>query len=103
MIDLDVKVKPTALSLRFITESLKCKDERWDELRALKTLKDVQFSVVSGNGYLSTITRISFFFEGQKEPFSVILKVRTMPTNLTGCCCRCQQLRMLRGLWARLR
>lgn len=82
MLDLDAKILPTNFTIRFVAESIDGKDERWDELRATKQLTDVQLIPITGNGYLSAINRVSFTFEDESEPFSVILKVSIAACDL---------------------
>ncbi|KAH7706878.1 calcium/calmodulin-dependent protein kinase type 1 [Aphelenchoides avenae] len=80
MLDLDAKVAPTNFSVRFVAESIDGKDERWDRLRSTQQLKDVQLVPISGNGYLSSITRVRFIFDSDNESFSAILKVPSTAT-----------------------
>lgn len=73
MADLSTKIGRTDFTLEFVAESLDGKDPEWNRLRILSRLKDAKITAVSGNGYLSLVHRVVFFFDS--VTYSVILKV----------------------------
>lgn len=74
-VDLKQKVEPTAFTVERIAYLMHGSDARWDKLVAEHTLAKVDVQQIA-IGYLSFVARISFHFDGEKEPFPVILKVR---------------------------
>ncbi|KAH7698474.1 hypothetical protein AAVH_34433, partial [Aphelenchoides avenae] len=81
MVDLDAKIAPTDFTIRYVFDQLHGRDERWDSLNASSKLSKVDLKPVSGNGYCSFVTRIVFWFDGEVEPFSVIMKARIKPDD----------------------
>lgn len=76
MVSLDALIEPTHLTVGFVARSLDGKDEQWDRLRSSGDFENIKLQPISGNGYLSSISRVSFYFSGDNSPFSVILKVK---------------------------
>ncbi|KAH7711520.1 calcium/calmodulin-dependent protein kinase type 1 [Aphelenchoides avenae] len=80
-VDLKQKVEPTAFTAERIASLMHGSDARWDKLVAEHSLAKVDVQQIA-IGYLSFVARISFHFDGEREPFPVILKIPTAD-NLT--------------------
>lgn len=81
-VDLKQKVEPTAFTAERIASLMHGSDARWDKLVAEHSLAKVDVQQIA-IGYLSFVARISFHFDGEREPFPVILKVRKSVTGVS--------------------
>ncbi|KAH7700673.1 calcium/calmodulin-dependent protein kinase type 1 [Aphelenchoides avenae] len=75
-VNMKQKVEPTAFTVGRIASLMHGSDARWDKLVAEHSLAKVDVQQIA-IGYMSFVARISFHFDGEKEPFPVVLKVPT--------------------------
>lgn len=77
MVNHDALIEPTHLTVGFIAKCIDGKDEEWDRLRSAGDFENIELQPISGNGNLSSINRVTFYFRAENAPFSVILKVKS--------------------------
>lgn len=81
MVNLDAAIGFTNFTRQFVVDSLTGKDADWDRLCSSSKLKDLKVTNVSIGGHNSLVYRLTFYFEGVSDGYSVILKVTHMMTS----------------------